>query len=97
MTKEEEANLLHLQTRVRQLILAHSELEAVCRKQEAELAEGQAREAALKDEIAALQKSYETLKTARILTMGSEDTEKARARVQALIREVDKCIALLNV
>lgn len=97
MTKEEEDNLIRLQTRVRELILAHRELEALCRKQEALINECQVREATLKNEIKALQNSYETLKTARVFAMSSEDTEKARVRIQSLIREVDKCIALLNV
>ena len=39
---------------------------------------------------------YNALKTARMLTITDGDLESAKARVQKLIREVNKCIAILS-
>ena len=43
-----------------------------------------------------LQKRIEVLELRESMAGGSEDTKAARARVNRLMREVDKCIALLN-
>ena len=43
-----------------------------------------------------LEKKYENLKLARYLEFGYEDNQVARKKVDNLLREIDKCIALLN-
>lgn len=40
---------------------------------------------------------YQTLKTARMIEVSGGDIKESRARLSKLIREVDKCIALLDV
>ena len=40
---------------------------------------------------------YNNLKLARMMTVNGEDLQSAKNRLSRLIREVDKCIALLNV
>ena len=50
-----------------------------------------------KDENARLKHDYQTLKPARMLEVSGEDVKASRARIAKLIREVDKCIALLEV
>ena len=44
----------------------------------------------------ALAASYTNLKTARMLQVSDEDVHNAQARIARLIREIDKCITLLN-
>lgn len=44
-----------------------------------------------------LKHDYSALKTARMLEVSGEDVKEAQARISKLIREVDKCIALLDV
>lgn len=97
MTREEESNLQRLQTRVRQLILAYQELEAQCHKLKDELDASRTNEQHLHKEIEALQQNYNTLKTARILSISGTDAQEAKAKISHLVREVDKCIALLNI
>jgi len=97
MTKE-EATLLHtLETRVRQLILLHRELErknqelcGMLEKAEKDLARAQ-------ENAAKLQKDYANLKLAKMMELGDDDVKNAKSRLSQLVREVDKCIALLNV
>lgn len=97
MTPQEEQALHTFETRVRQLILGYKQLEAENRKLKQLLADKQQ---ALEDtamQAAQLQSDYEHLKTARILSVSNDDMQGAKARITRLIREVDKCIALLNV
>lgn len=50
----------------------------------------------LEQQIARLDKRIEVLELRESMAGGSADTKVARARVNRLMREVDKCIALLN-
>jgi len=51
----------------------------------------------LKDnEFKDLHSRYENLKLAKHLISGGEDTHDAKLKVNRIVREIDKCIALLN-
>ena len=51
----------------------------------------------LKDsEVKDLNSKYETLKLAKQLVSGGDDTHEAKLKVNRIVREIDKCIALLN-
>jgi hypothetical protein len=50
----------------------------------------------LKEELARAEKRIARLELQEGLSSGEGDKKAARARVNRLIREVDKCIALLN-
>lgn len=43
-----------------------------------------------------LKKRYENLKVAKVLAEGDPENQAAKQKITKLIREVDKCIALLN-
>ena len=43
-----------------------------------------------------LERKYETLKLAKAILGAGENSHDARIRVNRLVREIDKCIALLN-
>lgn len=96
MTNEELQLVKLLETRIRQLILQDQEL----RKQNAQLwqqvTEDDALIASLRDENKALADQYATLKTARMLQLNDDDTRSAKLRISRMMREVDKCIALLK-
>ena len=51
----------------------------------------------LKEEIERQNKSYHTLKLAKMIQIGDNDLKDAKSRISKLVREVDKCIALINV
>lgn len=44
----------------------------------------------------ALEKDYDSLKMARMLEVGTSDLETARQSINKLIRDVNKCITLVN-
>ena len=47
-------------------------------------------------EILTFEKKFETLKVAKTVVMSTEDKHEARLKVNRIVREIDKCIALLN-
>ena len=50
----------------------------------------------LKAQIATLQSEYASLKMARMIDISTDDMEGAKERLAKLIKEVDKCIALVK-
>ncbi len=47
-------------------------------------------------EIEKLRNKYETLKIVKTFLASSEDAHDAKIKVNRIVREIDKCIALLN-
>lgn len=95
--KSEDTQLVQLlETRVRQLILCNKEL----RQQNAQLwqqvADDDAQIQTLRAENKELQSQYTNLKTARMLQLSDNDTRNAKQRMTKLVRDIDKCIAILK-
>ena len=91
-----EKTIATFETRVRQMILRFQEL-----KKENELlyATVEKNEQDLKDLRARLTQSdndYNALKMAKMMTITDGDLDAAKARVQKMIREVNKCIAIMS-
>ena len=97
MTIQEEQALHRFETRVRQLILSYRELQAENQQLKKAVSDGKASMEELRRENKALQADYNNLKLARMIAVNSEDQQAAKNRLAKIIREVDKCIALLNV
>lgn len=96
MTNDEAQLIKLLETRIRQLILRDREL----RKQNAQLwaqvTEDDALITSLREENKRLEARYADLKTARMLQLSDDDTRNAKLRISRMMKEVDKCIALLK-
>lgn len=91
-----EKVIANFETRVRQLILRfqdlkkeNQELYAMVEKTEQEVKDLQA-------ELTQKDNDYNALKMAKMMTITDGDLEKTKARVQKLIREVNKCITLIS-
>ena len=97
MTKEQEIELYNFEARVRQLMLSYKEQCSLIRSLKEQLAESEQKLADAEESINILQQDYDRLKTARMIEVSGEDVKESRARISKLIREVDKCIALLDV
>ena len=96
MTADEEKTIKTLETRVRQLILKfqqqqedHEELHGHLVAREEELK-------AVKEKNKKLETEYANLKMAKMLEIGDTDIAAAKQRIGQLMRDVDKCIALLK-
>ena len=97
MTAEEDALLRTLEARVTQVTLEYTALKDRYAALSRTMEEKDATIAALHSQIDRLQTDYANLKTAKMIDISSEDMKNAKSRLSKLVREVDKCIALLNV
>ena len=96
MTEEEKKLLSTFEARLRHLIYLHDEL----KRENAELkgllkAEKEQNEKVLA-EYKELKTNYTNLKTATTISLNGSDVKETKLRLSKLVREVDKCIALLN-
>ena len=95
--KGEDTQLIKLlETRVRQLILRNKELQQQNAQLWQQVTEDDARIQALSEEKKQLQSQYADLKTARMLQLSDNDTRNAKQRITKLVRDIDKCIAILK-
>lgn len=83
-------------TRVRQMILQYQSVtkqnEYLCRQ----VAEQQERIAKFEAQLQQQRNDYESLKLARMVEITDGDMQSAQKRLAKLIRDVDKCITLVN-
>lgn len=84
------------ETRVRQMLLRFQELKkeneelyGMVEKNEQDIRDLQTR-------LSQADRDYNALKMAKMLTITDGDLDSAKARVQKLIRDVNKCIAILS-
>ena len=91
-----EKVITQFETRVKQLILKFQELKkenqdlyAMVEKAEQEVKDLQAK-------LTQKDNDYNALKMAKMMTITDGDLETAKARIQKLIREVNKCITLVS-
>jgi len=96
MTEKDQHLIEELKLNIRRLINSleesRSELETI-RKVNKEL---ESNIVANKEEFEVLKKRYDNLKVAKALAEGDPENQAAKQKITKLIREVDKCIALLN-
>ena len=96
MTEEEKKLLNSFETQLRHLIYLHDEL----KRENAELKKLLENEKLKNEKVQAqydeLEVNYTNLKTATTISLNSSDVKETKLRLSKLVREVDKCIALLN-
>ena len=96
MTEEEKKLLNSFETQLRHLIYLHDEL----KRENAELKKLLENEKLTNEKVQAqydeLEVSYTNLKTATAISLNGSDVKETKLRLSKLVREVDKCIALLN-
>lgn len=97
MTAAEEALLHTLETRVAQLALEYKALKERHAELGRKMEEKEETIRMLHEQTERLQADYANLKMAKMIEIGGGEMKDARSRLSKLVREVDKCIALLNV
>ncbi|MEG1699671.1 MAG: hypothetical protein RRY33_04475 [Alistipes sp.] len=88
--------ITHIEARTQQLIDDHKRLTAICAAMTAERDGLKAENRALQERLRELAAEVSRMQLTEGLTGQSRNRDKARARVNRLMREVDKCIALLG-
>ena len=96
MTEEEKELLKTFEARLRHLIYLHDELRRENASLRQLLTDCQADCEKTKADLKTLEKRYTDLKTATTISLNGSDVRETKLRLSKLVREVDKCIALLN-
>ncbi|PTN02044.1 hypothetical protein [Mangrovibacterium marinum] len=97
MTGEDQLLLDDFKAKLRLLIKRHTSLKEERQVMAAKIAEMEQTIAGLKSENEELVKKYNDLKIAKALSVGDEDSKLVKQRINKIVREIDKCIAQLNV
>lgn len=88
--------LLDFQARIRQLLLRFQELRKENDELYVMLDKNEQRMNELKEKLEKKSQQYESLKIARMVAVADEDIDMSKKRLSKLIRDVNKCIAVLT-
>ncbi len=87
---------LRLETRTRQLILRHKKLMQQVEQLEQKLSQQEEEIQSLQTRNEELEKEYANLKMAKYIDMADDDVKDLRGRIRRMVRDIDKCIAMLK-
>lgn len=96
MTEEQQRILTNFETRVRQLMLLCETLKQEKKDLERSLESSVKTLRKSEDALSDLTSRYDNLKLAKMVSFGKTDVKSARQKLSGLVREIDKCIALIN-
>lgn len=91
-----EKVITNFETRVRQMILRFQDLKKENQELYAMVEKAEQEVKNLEAKLTQKENDYNALKMAKMMTITDGDLESAKARVQKLIREVNKCITLIS-
>ena len=83
-------------TRVRQLLIQYEQLKEENKRLREELEKRNDAISDMESKLSTTQDDYQSLMTAKMLEITEGDMEAAKARLNKLIRSVNKCITLLS-
>ena len=88
--------VLRIETRTRQMLMLHQQLRQEIAQMRHQLDEAEAQIRRLQDNNKKLQEDYAHLKIAKYVDMADDDTKQIRSRISKMVRDIDKCIAMLK-
>ena len=91
-----QETILAFETRVRQMILHFKQLKKENSELRAEIEKGKQEINDLQAKLTQADNDYNSLKMAKMMQITDGDLDNAKARVQKMIRNVNKCIAILS-
>lgn len=91
-----EKSITTFETRVRQMILRFQELKKENEELYAMVSKNEQDIKALQDKLRQSANDYDSLKMARMMEITDGDLQGAKDRLARLIRDVNKCIAILS-
>ena len=96
MTEEDKKLISTFEARLRHLMFLYNQLEQENDQLKQQLVNKNAELAKMKTEQQELEVQYTNFKMARTIRLFDKDIKDTKQRLNSLVREVDKCIALLN-
>ena len=91
-----EETILAFETRVRQMIYHFKDLKQENESLRAQLEENKQEIASLQAKLNQAGNDYNSLKMAKMMEISDGDLEVAKNRIQKMIKDVNKCIAILS-
>ena len=88
--------VLRLETRTRQLLLRYKKLQQEIEQLQKRLAEREEEILNLQVKNEELEEKYAHLKMAKYIDMADDDVKDMRGRISRMVRDIDKCIAMLK-
>ena len=96
MTEEDKKLLSTFEARLRHLMYLHDELKRENAEMKLLLEEKREEVEGLRSDYNELEVGYANLKIAKTISLTDSEVKDTKQRLSKLVREVDKCIALLN-
>lgn len=96
MAEDKNKLLIDLEVRIKQVIFLCDSLKDENARLKSEIKSKQFQIDEIAKELSQLKTKYDSLKMARTITAASVDVISAKSKLSKLVREVDKCINLLN-
>jgi chromosome segregation ATPase len=96
MTEEDKKLLTTFEARLRHFMYLHDQLKDENARLQALLSDKESLLDQTRRQYADLEARYADLKIARTISVTDQDIADTKQRLQRLVREVDRCIALLN-
>ena len=96
MTEEDKKLLNTFEGKLRHLLFLYDELKKENVRLKMQLSEKETEIQMLKTELKESENRYTNLKMARMISVNDNEIRDTKQRLAKLVREVDKCIALLN-
>jgi predicted nuclease with TOPRIM domain len=96
MTDQEKNLLVDFKLKIKQIIAKHEAIKQEKNQLLEKIDNLENTITQLQKENRFIEQKYENLKLARMLDASDDENKDAKNRIQKLVREIDKCIALLN-
>lgn len=96
MTNEQDKIFEQLRQKTIYIISSLKQSQKTLEEKEIEIKELKEKLKVIKEENKTLIDKYNTLKTAKSLIGSTDNSHDAKIRINKMVREIDKCIALLN-
>ena len=96
MTSDEQKRIRSFEARVRQLLLQYQNLQEEINRLQATIDQKDNEIAKLNSQLKSIDENYQHLKMAKFIEISDGDIKSAKQRMTRLVREVNRCIGLLN-
>lgn len=96
MTSDEQKRIRSFEARVRQLLLQYQNLQEETNRLQATIDQKDNEIAKLNSQLKSIDENYQHLKMAKFIEISDGDIKSAKQRMTRLVREVNRCIGLLN-
>jgi len=96
MTDQEKNLLVDFKAKVKQIIAKNEALKQEKHQLLGKIGDLEKTISQIRQENSLLQQKYDNLKLAKMWIASDDENKDAKSRIQKIVREIDKCIALLN-